>query len=99
MNDAPDLKERVGTALRSPKVDAYMLGQYHALLAEHPDVDLTKTTVYFLARMTGERVDVPGVMGRTGNIYSMGVSYSSIPELIGNKDVISLEASRPAAPD
>ena len=81
MQDQTSLKEKIEEALKSPKVDPYMMHQYHILMTKDPGIDLNTTKVHFLMRAKSG-LDFKGKMGRIGGIYAIGMPYAELPDLI-----------------
>lgn len=85
-------------ALQSPKVYAYLAAQF-SVLRTQSGFDPTEVKAAFLAQVSKENIELEGglVLSRIGNILAMLAPYSVLPGIIENEDVVSLEASRPAA--
>ena len=86
-------------ALASPKVDPFMAHQF-ALLRDRPDFNAEEFKTAFLARVRKTDIEFEGrfVLSAIGNILAMQAPYSAMPGIVENKDVLSIEASRPAGP-
>jgi len=81
-------------ALASAKVDPFMAHHFSFLRNEIPDLNPDEYTVPFLALVKSPDLELDGVLSRIGDVFAMLTPYSSIPSIIENSEVISLEASR-----
>lgn len=94
-----DLLAEIESALASPKVDAYIAHEF-AQRKDDPDFNAGEFLVAMLARVSDPNITIEGVriLAATGNILGMQAPFTSFPDLVAEKKVIYLEASRPAGP-
>lgn len=94
-----DLLAEIESALASSKVDPLIR---HEFLQRKDDLDFNagEFLVAMLARVSDPKIRIEGVriLSGIGNILAMQAPFTAFPELVADKRVLSLEASRPAGP-
>ncbi len=95
-----DLKDQLAaieSALASSKVDPYIAHEF-AQRKDDPDFNAGEFLVAMLARVSDPTFRIEGVriLSGIGNILAMQAPFTSFPDLVAEKKVIYLEASRPA---
>ncbi|OGM29037.1 hypothetical protein A2962_04570 [Candidatus Woesebacteria bacterium RIFCSPLOWO2_01_FULL_39_61] len=89
--------DEIQAALSSSKVDSFMLLEFEGLRQTMPAADLPRIPVAFLAQVSKGCPLLSGELARIGNIVAVTTTYSSIPGLVADPNVINLEASRNVA--
>lgn len=94
-----DLLAEIESALASSKVDPHIAHEF-AQRKDQPDFNAGEFLVAMLARVSDSRFHIEGVriLSGIGNILAIQAPFTSFPDLVAEKKVIYLEASRPAGP-